>query len=970
MEAAGLALGVVTILSTFKDVAELYALFVDSRRVGRDYEMLDTKLEVERTMLLHWADRVGLLRSDYDPRLDVPNTQETVFRVLACIRTLLSDTAQLKTRYGLQALEAPDSDTPISIESVASEDTKKTISGAPMERLTRELDKLRLRQQPPQQPKLVKRFSWAVRDKQQFGNLASDLSHFTTKLNDLLPANSGPSVAQSEPPPYQGFPGHSRGPGTLNGESGIEKRGIPNTAQDVVDEKYQDKILETLWFRTMEAREEEIKFAHSKTLNWVFEAPDGTVEWDDLSEWLRSGKDIYWVSGKAGSGKSTLMKRLFHHERTKELLSEWAKGGPVHLISFFFWNLGTPEQKTQEGLARSLLHQILSRHPSLIREALPGMWKELNRTNDTVSLPSLAEARRAFQVVAAKAGELGKFCFLIDGLDEFTGDYRNAIDFIEDLTANPGFKAVVSSRPIPECVDAFEDNPGLRLNQLTYPDISTYVNDVIGGHKYMKKLMNRHPAKARQLMGAITAKSSGVFLWVVLACRSVLAGFADYDRIDELWRRVDELPPELEDMFKLMLSKINKRHREQGAFTLRVCHSLTVGIGSSTPFHALGDMSAVPLALLCQEDADPEVLSVGEKEALRDDLQGWLTSRCGGLLETHQKPHPKDPLTGTYVEWTHRSVVEFLNGDGTWELECLHIDEDRPGIPASLSLYYLHTIMQEDQRSRIRYNVLFAGMLDCGAFADAEAPERKDHSFWRIDPYLVEMRRIDPIFADACDFSVLKTWLDRHLDASQAASHAALLLAAESGAVNYMQAHPDFTWLCQWEESPCGCLPLLYHAAAHPFTAGMMITNRPGPPSALRTTIALLLSLGADPNMTVEFRGSDNGHGGWSIYLDTPWRGWLNWVVLDPTPPQDVADIADITAMFLAAGADPTPSVRSWILSYLSDPRNRNTLTVSDAQLSRAVDVLRGQLSQTADEGKQEDGRPWLTSAVGFIHPF
>ncbi|KAH6850502.1 hypothetical protein B0I37DRAFT_323904 [Chaetomium sp. MPI-CAGE-AT-0009] len=862
MEIAGLALGVVGvagILSAFQDVAELYSLFVDSRNVGRDYEMLDTKLEIERTMLLHWADRVGLLRSDYDPRLDNPNTQETVFR-----------------------------------------------------------------------------------------------------LNDLLPATSGPSVAQSEPPPTQGFPGHPIGPEALTGQPGIGKRAIPNTAQDVVDQRCQDKILETLWFRTMEAREEEIKLAHAKTLNWALEPPDGTVEWDDLSEWLRSGEDIYWVSGKAGSGKSTLMKRLFHHPRTKELLTEWAKGDPVHLASFFFWNLGTPEQKTQEGLSRSLLHQILSRYPSLIREALPGMWKELNHTNDSVGLPSLSETRHAFRVIAAKAGDLGKFCFLIDGLDEFTGDYRNAISFIQELTANPGFKAVVSSRPIPECVDAFEDNPRLQLNQLTLHDIKTYVDDVIGGHKYMKKLMNRHPAKARLLMGTIVEKSSGVFFWVVIACRSLLSGFADYDRLEELQRRVVELPPELEDMFKLMLSKINKRHREQGAFTLRVCHSLSLPANSARPYFVSG-MGALPLALLCREDADAEVLSEEEKEDLRDGLQGWLTSRCGGLLEARVDTRYSDTFLRYHVAWVHRSVVEFLSSDGAWELECLHIDEDRPGMPAALSLYCLHAAMQEVKMARIRYNLFFCGALAFGARADAETPERKDYSFWQVEPYLAGIRETETIPEEAWDLGPLKRLMARHSDAAQAVSHGALLLAAESGAVNYMKAHPDFARFCEWDKAPCGCLPLLYHAAAHPFAYVLMVAKRPGPPSALRTTISMLLSLGADPNMIVKVRASMPE--GQQTYLDTPWRGWLRWFG-DFGDPEDRAAAADITAMFLAAGADPTQDVAGWILPYLSDPRNRDTLTVSEAQLSSAVGVLRGQVSGAAQEPKQEDGRPWLQEVI------
>lgn len=188
----------------------------------------------------------------------------------------------------------------------------------------------------------------------------------------------------------------------------------------------------------MDAREGEIEAAHSKTLSWVLEPPDDPAQWDDLSEWLRSGEDIYWVSGETGSGKSTLMKWLFHDPRTKVLLAEWANGDAVILASFFFWNLGTLEQKSLEGLSRSLLRQILSQHPSPIREALPGMWKELNITKNTVSLPSLAEMRQAFRIVAAKASSFGKFCFLIDGLDEFTGEYHDAISFIQDLISKPG----------------------------------------------------------------------------------------------------------------------------------------------------------------------------------------------------------------------------------------------------------------------------------------------------------------------------------------------------------------------------------------------------------------------------------------------------------------------------------------------------------------------------------------------------
>jgi hypothetical protein len=1021
MEVAGLAVGVVGlagILSVLRDVAELYSLFVDSRTVGRGYEMLDTKLDIERTMLLHWADRVGLLRDDYDPRLDIPGTQETVFRVLACIRTLLSDTSQLKTRYGVQTFDVPDSETGTQQTLPTPEESKKAINGTAMERLARDLDKLRLRKQGPEKglpaledskkatdgapverlardldilplrrhtlgqaspalevtkkatngapiermaqeldklrlrkrthehKDLTRSFSWAIRDKQKFADLVDDLSHFTTKLNDLLPATSGPSVSQSEPSPAQ----------EMVGQCDIDKRAIPNTVEDVVDQKYQDKILETLWFRTMEAREEEIKPAHAQTLSWALEPPDGKVLWDDLSEWLKSGENIYWVSGKAGSGKSTLMKWLLRHPRTKELLAEWAKGGPVNVANFFFWNLGTPEQKTQEGLSRSILHQILSRHPSLIREALPGMWKELKITNDSVSLPSLGETRQAFRVIAANASSLGKFCFLIDGLDEFIGDYRNAIDFLQELTANPGFKALVSSRPIPACVDAFEDNPTLPLNHLMHHDIATYVHDIIGGHKYMKKLRTRHLPEAEELTKGIIAKSSGVFLWVVLACRSILSGFADGDRVGELLRRVGELPSELEDMFKLMLSRVSERYREQGAFTLRVCHEVTRP-DSGRHFHSL---KAVPIALLCREGAKPEVLSEEDKEDLRDGLAGWLTSRCGGLLETSQEMMSAD---GDQVVWVHRSVVEFLSGNDTWDLECLRVDEDRPGLLAALSIYALHSVMQDNIKHEIIYNIWYSDALIIGAEADAVELERKDHCFWHIKPYLDWLRQVEPIPPAAASQERLKKLMLRHSDATQAVSHAALIVAAESGALNYVKAHPDFAEFCRLgSHISCGCFPLFYHVAAHP-VCSIMVANQPGRPSELRTSISLFLSLGADPNMLVV------RHTWGDTYLDTPWRSWIVWVKSHLRGPVNRAAEADTMAMFLAAGADPTEEVPAWILPYLVDPKHRDALTVSDAQLASAVSALQGQILQVSQKGAKEDwdegGRVWLDTMSG-----
>lgn len=50
------------------------------------------------------------------------------------------------------------------------------------------------------------------------------------------------------------------------------------------------------------------------------EMPPAGPSWDSFCDWLRSTEPVYWVSGKPGSGKTTLMKYLLDHPRTRSFL--------------------------------------------------------------------------------------------------------------------------------------------------------------------------------------------------------------------------------------------------------------------------------------------------------------------------------------------------------------------------------------------------------------------------------------------------------------------------------------------------------------------------------------------------------------------------------------------------------------------------------------------------------------------------
>ncbi|KAK3690334.1 prion-inhibition and propagation-domain-containing protein [Podospora appendiculata] len=728
-EVVGLALGVIGlagVIGAFKDVVDLCAIVIDTRGLGRDYEVLSTKFDIERTLLLHWARRVNLLHPTlYDHRLDDVHTQTSA----------------------LEALSSTSSGGPF-IEKFVKEFEAFNIRSGNRSRSTKWSSKVR----------------WAVRDKQCFEDLVAMVAHFNTKLSQLLPETQHmpplSSIGQAEAQSI-GLNGMKI---ILDASDGHDA--ICQSARDCIERlkcDYRDRILDLLWFRRMGDRERSVAPEYNRTFEWALQPSqtEGQHPWDNLAGLLQHSPGIYWVSGKAGSGKSTLIKYLYHHPQTRALLAHWALG-PCTLVRFYFWNLGTNEQKTQEGLSRSLLHQLLSANKALIESALPDMWKDLNVCHGkTASLPSSSETEHAFKTIAERLPHLGKMCFFIDGLDEFVGDYMEGIRFIKRLATSPNVKIVVSSRPIPDCVAAFEDAPKLHLYHLTRGDITSYVQGTLVSHEYMKILISQYPEEGVTILKKVIDKAAGVFLWVILACRSLLYGFAAYDRLEELRRRVHELPPELESMFQHMLQKVEPQHREQGARLLRLCYTNRRGQGDNVD---IGDISTAGLAVLNEDPsaASPHRLGRAELRQRCDILIGRLRSWCGGLLE----------------------LVPLLSADQ----QMLAMYEDQP----------MHFLIEGAR---------------WGAKSDREYPFDMHNIFWHLQMFFDQFRDLQGPH-DVYAFSHL---LDLHQHSHEpASSHASLIVALEAGAVNFVKAHPEYVRLAGPVPKSCECATALYYAIKRP----------------------------------------------------------------------------------------------------------------------------------------------------------
>lgn len=134
-------------------------------------------------------------------------------------------------------------------------------------------------------------------------------------------------------------------------------------------------LLASLQFETQRERYEGVVEAHERTFDWIYqENQNGENQWDSFVDWLTRGEGLYWINGKAGSGKSTLMRYICENRLTQNYLSIWAEGSKLYTAKFFFWNLGTRLQKSQIGLLRSLLYEILIQIPELIPIVFPEQW--------------------------------------------------------------------------------------------------------------------------------------------------------------------------------------------------------------------------------------------------------------------------------------------------------------------------------------------------------------------------------------------------------------------------------------------------------------------------------------------------------------------------------------------------------------------------------------------------------------------
>lgn len=419
---------------------------------------------------------------------------------------------------------------------------------------------------------------------------------------------------------------------------------------EISDEDYK-RLLARLNFPDARSRMKNVEAAYADTYTWIYNADLG------FKAWLQ-GQDprpIFWISGKPGSGKSTIMKYALKTEATGHYLREHSQTRWI-LTSYFFHDRGSEIQKTMGGLLCEILYQMLVQR----RDLFPFIYPILQDHHAQEGPPgaasfSVEKLRLALFAIARNTRSPLNCCIFIDALDEHLGNHRDLMIFLKDLacqdwTSNIRLRLCVASRPENIFLDTLHDYPGFAIHEYTRADIRKYA-----AGRFREEQSTTLDGQQKQITGRlvsqIEAKSDGVFMWVRLVVNELVEGLCEGDTPGELERLLSEIPTELSDLYVRAISRRPRRsttsvvkHRREAYVMFAMVLRARAGVIKPIPLrHLIG----ATLFSAGEEQSGAEV-----DEMSQVSMQRRLNSRSCGLLEI---------TDDQCVQFIHQTAQEFID---------------------------------------------------------------------------------------------------------------------------------------------------------------------------------------------------------------------------------------------------------------------------------------------------------------------
>ncbi|KAK3989429.1 hypothetical protein QBC44DRAFT_396304 [Cladorrhinum sp. PSN332] len=310
----------------------------------------------------------------------------------------------------------------------------------------------------------------------------------------------------------------------------------------------EEECLRSLYFNGLQSREEAVKEPLLGTFDWIWDASVC-----NFPHWLEKGrKKIFWIQGRASSGKSTLIKHIehtaiFHHH-------EFSIKRPNIISHYFDGKSQHPFAHSLEGIARTFLWKLLRQDQRFFRFVLP-KYLEIKRHRPAMEwTPSVL---RDLLVETLSEKQSCPLWFFLDGLDEYPGDLIDIADICNMMVnaASRQVRICVSSRPDQELActisSSFNIDPVvLELERYTRADIETLANYEV------QRLSKDLSAEARtELVSQLSSRADGLFMWARLASRDLVRSCIRGVDYSGLLSGLDLLPKEVNDLYQEVLQK-------------------------------------------------------------------------------------------------------------------------------------------------------------------------------------------------------------------------------------------------------------------------------------------------------------------------------------------------------------------------------------------------------------------------------
>lgn len=429
-------------------------------------------------------------------------------------------------------------------------------------------------------------------------------------------------------------------------------------------------LLRRLYFDDMYTRVENVTDAAEGTFDGFLKdhnAPMTLWQTTRISAFFEDRNGIFFLSGKPGSGKSTLMKFLLsgHGQRkAQDSLQKWAGQKRLIRVSMMFLLHGTPLQRSLEGFYRTIFFELLCQFPRFMEILFPDQSTEKlsDEFHSSFRLETLQEAWE--RLLSIRNHDTIKICLFIDGLDELEGNSADRLKFALSLTKwaeSDDIKIICSGRPNAEFNIVFnQPHRRIELQDLTMPDIRKILRKTFVG---IRRFSDLTAENVEELVNDISKQSEGVILWAVLVGKSLEDDAIHGKSLSAMKRTIQRFPSGIEDLFDGIWQTLDAHQQ----LMLQTIYDLTVL--SNEIMRTIRPLPALCLYWLEEVLADDgfpynqpiRALSALELNSRLDKVRVQMKQYTKHLIEVPQLDSGDDSqYLYERCRYVHRSAEEFI----------------------------------------------------------------------------------------------------------------------------------------------------------------------------------------------------------------------------------------------------------------------------------------------------------------------